>query len=148
MQHGKLKFSVAQLCPTLYSPVDCSLPGSSVHGISQAKILKRVAISYSRDLPNPEIEPAPLVSPVLAGIFFTTELPGKPEPMLVTFKFFVQLLHLSQLSQTQRELGPSSGSSFDSRKCHLIFYLDQQNFVSSVKLFALLSLMCSLQQHL
>ena len=67
MQHGKLKFSVAQLCPTLYSPVDCSLPGSSVHGISQAKILKRVAISYSRDLPNPEIEPTSL-APLLLQV--------------------------------------------------------------------------------
>ena len=30
---------VTKLCPTLCDPVDCSLPGSSVHGISQAKIL-------------------------------------------------------------------------------------------------------------
>ena len=37
--------SVAQLCPTLYNPLDCSPPGSSVHGISQARILEWVAIS-------------------------------------------------------------------------------------------------------
>ena len=39
--------SVAQSRPTLCNPVDCSPPGSSVHGILQAKILEWVAISYS-----------------------------------------------------------------------------------------------------
>ena len=39
---------VAQLCPTLCDPVDCSLPGFSVHEIFQARILEWVAISYSR----------------------------------------------------------------------------------------------------
>ena len=38
----------AQLRPTLCDPMNCSLPGSSVHGISQARILEWVAISYSR----------------------------------------------------------------------------------------------------
>ena len=39
---------VAQLCPTLWDPMDCSLPGSSVCRIFQARILERVAISSSR----------------------------------------------------------------------------------------------------
>ena len=39
---------VAQLCPTLCDPMDCSPPGSSVHGISQARILEWVAIPSSR----------------------------------------------------------------------------------------------------
>ena len=38
----------AQSCPTLWDPMDCSPQGSSVHGIIQARILERVAISYSR----------------------------------------------------------------------------------------------------
>ena len=38
---------VAQSCPTLCDPVDCSPPGSSVHGILQARILECVAISFS-----------------------------------------------------------------------------------------------------
>ena len=37
-----------QLCPTLCSPMDCSPPGSSLHGISQARILEWVAVSFSR----------------------------------------------------------------------------------------------------
>ena len=38
----------AQSCPPLWDPMDCSLPGSSVHGISQARILEWVAIAFSR----------------------------------------------------------------------------------------------------
>ena len=40
--------SVAQSCPTLFDPMDCSVLGSSVHGISQARILEWIAISFSR----------------------------------------------------------------------------------------------------
>ena len=47
---------IAQSCPTLCDPVDCSLPGSSDHGILQARILGWVAISFSRDLHNPRIK--------------------------------------------------------------------------------------------
>ena len=39
---------VAQLSPTLFDPMDCSLPGSSVHGILQARVLEWVAIVLSR----------------------------------------------------------------------------------------------------
>ena len=39
---------VAQSCPTLCDPKDCSPPGSSVHEIFQAKVLEWVAISFSR----------------------------------------------------------------------------------------------------
>ena len=46
--------SVAQLCLALYDHMDCSLPGSSVHGIFQARILEWIAISSFRDLPEPE----------------------------------------------------------------------------------------------
>ena len=48
---------VAQSWPTLCDPIDCSLPGSSVHGIFQAIVLEWIAISFSRDLPNPGLEP-------------------------------------------------------------------------------------------
>ena len=44
---------VAQLCPTLCDPMDCSLPGSSVHGILQARILEWFAISSSRGSSRP-----------------------------------------------------------------------------------------------
>ena len=44
---------VAQSCPTLCDPMDCSLPGSSVHKIFQARILEWVAISFSRGSSQP-----------------------------------------------------------------------------------------------
>ena len=46
----KMKAIVTLLCLTLYDPMDCSPPGSSVHGILQARILEWVATSYSRGL--------------------------------------------------------------------------------------------------
>ena len=55
--------------------IDCSPPGSSVHGISQARILPWVAFPSPGDLSNPGIEP---VSPALEDRFFTTEPLGKP----------------------------------------------------------------------
>ena len=45
--------SVAQLCPTLCDPMDCSPPSSPVHGIFQARILEWVAISFSRESSQP-----------------------------------------------------------------------------------------------
>ena len=47
----------AKSCPTLCDPMVCSLPGSSVHGIFQARVLEWIAISFSGDLPDPGIEP-------------------------------------------------------------------------------------------
>ena len=50
--------------------MDCSLPGSSVHGILQARILEWVAIPFSR--PDPRIKPTSLMSSAMADEFFTT----------------------------------------------------------------------------
>ena len=55
----------AQSCPTFCNPMDCSMPGSSVRGIVQARILEWVTISISRDLPDPGIEPVSPASPAL-----------------------------------------------------------------------------------
>ena len=81
---GLYSFNHACVCAqsylTLCSSMDCSPPGSSVHGIFQARILEWGAISYSRDLLVPGIEPTSLASPALASGFFTTVPPGKPPP--------------------------------------------------------------------
>ena len=80
---------VTQSCLTLCDPMDCTLPGSSVHGILQARKLEWVAISFST---SP-------VSPVWAGRFFTTAPPGSqylpgesglgPELLMPTWKLRV-----------------------------------------------------------
>ena len=48
-----VKVNVAQSFPTLYDPMDCSLPGSSVHGIFQVRILEQVTIFFSRRSSQP-----------------------------------------------------------------------------------------------
>ena len=63
------------LLSTSYDPMDCSLPGSLVYGISQARILEWVAISFSRGSSQPRNQTR--VS-CLAGRVFTTEPPRKP----------------------------------------------------------------------
>ena len=60
-----MKVLVAQSCPTLCHPMDCSLPGFSVHGILQARILEWRPCPPPGDLPDSR--PLPL-----AGGFFTT----------------------------------------------------------------------------
>ena len=69
---------VTQSCLTLYDPRDYSPPGPSVHGILQARILEWVAISFSRDLPNPGIEPG---SPALQTDALLSELLGTPRTL-------------------------------------------------------------------
>ena len=61
-----------QLCPTLCDPMDCSLPGSSVHGTLQARILEWIAMLSSRGSSWLRIEPISLTSPALVGRFFIT----------------------------------------------------------------------------
>ena len=57
-----------------WDPMDCSPPGSSVHGIFQARVLEWIAISFAGDLPNPGIEPR---SPALQADSLPTEPRGK-----------------------------------------------------------------------
>ena len=45
----KSEREVAQSCPTLHDPMDCSLPGPSIHGIFQARVLEWGAIAFSRN---------------------------------------------------------------------------------------------------
>ena len=70
---------VTQSYLTLCDPLDCSPSGFSVYGIFQARILKWVAISSSRDLPNPGIKPISSASPALQADSLPTEPPGKPQ---------------------------------------------------------------------
>ena len=60
-----------QSCATLCNPVDCSPPGSSVHGILQARYWSRGLCPPLVALPDPRVEPASLMSPALGGRLFT-----------------------------------------------------------------------------
>ena len=85
----KVKSEIAQSCPTLWDPMEYSLPGSSIHGIFQAIKLEWVAISFSRgDLPNLGIEPW---SPALQ----TDALLSEPLRKSLEREFPLPLLRLS-----------------------------------------------------
>ena len=74
-QVGCVKVLITQSCLTLCDPMDCSLPGSSVHGILQAEYCSGLLLPSPGDLPDPMIE---LGSLALAGGFFTVirDAPG------------------------------------------------------------------------
>ena len=72
----KVKVKVSQSCLTLCNPMDCSPPGSSIHGILKARILEWIAVLFSQDLPNPGIEPR---SPALQADSLPSEPPGMPK---------------------------------------------------------------------
>ena len=81
----------AQLCPTLCDPMNDSLPGSTLHGILQARILEWVAISFSRgQFPDPGIEPR---SPALQVDYLPSKPPGKPL-IKVIYLFIYWLIYL------------------------------------------------------
>ena len=67
-----------QACLILCNPMDCSPPGSSVHGIFQSRILGWVAMPSSRGSSQPRDRTCISYGFCIAGGFFTTEPPGKP----------------------------------------------------------------------
>ena len=74
----------AQLCPTL-GPTESSPPGTSVHGIFQARTLEWLPFPTPGDLLDSGIELESLKSPALAGRFFTSAPLGKPIPLRSTW---------------------------------------------------------------
>ena len=102
----KSESKVSQLCPALSDPMDCSLPGSSVHGIFQARVLEWGAIAFSEqycsgllfpspgDLPDPGIKP---VSPVWQADSSPLSHAGKPTKLsyiisIIIFAFLCKFL--------------------------------------------------------
>ena len=84
--HSKKKKNsdeVAQSCLTLCNPMDCSLPGSSIHGIFQAKILEWTAISFSRGSSQPRDRTQ---VPCIAGRRFTVWATREPLFLLCNLK--------------------------------------------------------------
>ena len=89
---------VIQSCPTLCNPMDCSLTGSSVHGILQARILERVAILFFRGSSWPRIWTQ--VS-YIAGRLFTIWATKEAQVMSVQQKYLC-LVHRRHPDQTQQ----------------------------------------------
>ena len=96
---GKMKMHWRGCCLVAVVSDSLSPLGSSVHGISHARLLEWVAISFSRGSSQTRIKAS---SPVLAGGFFATEPPGKP-----TLKRTVGKQHLKSCT-VWRYSGPSA----------------------------------------
>ena len=103
---------VTKSCLTLCDSMGCSLPGSSVHGISQAKILEWVAVSFSRYLPNSGTEsmsPAwqanslPL-SHLEKSMKYYSPLKGKKKDTLVSHATILMNLEDIMLSEIKRHI--------------------------------------------
>ena len=83
-----------QSCPTICDRRDCSPPGSSVHGVLQARIWSGLPCLPSGDLPNMGTEPASLASPALAGGFFTTSVTWESRWWAHKYILFFRSVHL------------------------------------------------------
>ena len=81
---------VAQSCPTLCDPMDCSLPGFSVHGIFQARIREWVVISFSRG--SSQLRDQTQVSPIAGRCFTLWTTREAPNEKLVANSFHNELL--------------------------------------------------------
>ena len=87
IKHTDTHTEVAQSCPTLGNPIDCSPPGSSVHGIFQAWILEWVAVSFSRGFswPRDRTRASRIVSRRFT-VWATREAHQKHRRVVVSFK--------------------------------------------------------------
>ena len=77
LHNVSVKVLVAQLCPTLCDPMDCSPPQSSVYGLFEQGYWREWPLLSPGDLPNPGIEPK---SPTLWADSLSSEPQGKPLP--------------------------------------------------------------------
>ena len=108
-----MKVKVAQSCPPLCDPMDCSLPESSVHGILQAKEnWSGLHFPSPGDLPYPGIKPG---SPALQADSFLCELQGSPRARKVMPKAYHRF-HLTDVG----EFLPSQGLKSSLRFLYLL----------------------------
>ena len=85
-------------------PMDCSPPGSSVHGMLQARILEWVAMPSSRGSSQPRDQTQSLTSPALAGMFSTTSVTWKVSHFCTHFKIRLFGFFVSEFQQNFKGL--------------------------------------------
>ena len=91
VKNKKKESEVTQLCPILFDPMGYSLPGSSVHGVFQARVQSVLPFPSPGDLPDPGIEPGP---PAWWADALPSEPPGKPQSIssfsteMLLFRFY------------------------------------------------------------
>ena len=135
-------FLVAQWCLTLCDPMDCSPLGTSYHGIFQARNWSGLPFPAPGEPSNSGIKP---MSPALAGRFFTTEPPGKPQLqfLLIIYPFTHSSIHLTSAKPCP---GNRMEDQLDKRLCIItIFAFTLENSVSPLLYFLPRPFLCSLK---
>ena len=108
-----LSCSVAKSCPTLCHPMDCSPPGSAVHGILQARILEWVAISFSRGSSHiPCISSVAQLCPILCDPM-DCSMPGFPVHHQLTELAQTHVHPVSDAIQSSHPLASLSSPAFN-----------------------------------
>ena len=79
----KSESEVAQLCPTLIDPIDCSLPGSSVHGIFQARVLEWGAIAFSMTNLDNVLKSRDITLPTSQSVVFVCQVKAMVFPVVL-----------------------------------------------------------------
>ena len=82
-----------QLCPTLCGPMYCSLPGSSVHGVIQGRILKWVCWALLQGIFSTQGSNHIICGSHIVGGLSTAEPPGKPHLIYILGKYFSTVSH-------------------------------------------------------
>ena len=114
--------SVVQSCLTFCSPMHCSPPHASAHGIFQHEYWSGLSLPTPGDLPNPQIETVSLESPALAGGFFTTSATGDALVLVAIYSGCCLLADAVEMSAPAYD-------SFDT----LWWFLDAEICISIVK---------------
>ena len=107
-------------------------PGSSIHGILQARILEWVAMSFYRGSARPRIEPMSFMSPALAGRFFTTSPTWEAQVMVETWKFTLKYIFLFQYF-AEFETFWTDASLLDTRNPSYIIFESNEWWLLSIK---------------
>ena len=118
-QMVKMKVLVTQMCLTLFNSMDFSLPGFSVHGFLQARILGWVAISFSRGSSQPRTEPRSLG---WQADSLPWEPPGKPRQVVVT-QSTAKLLGVMRSTQDTASLHTNAGDCYSGYVQRVAFLL-------------------------
>ena len=93
--------------------MDRNLPGSSLHDVLQARILEQVAMTSSKDIPDPGIEPTSLTSPASAGRFYAPlnfspislpQAPGNTITLIFSSPVFFYILHVKYYTHTHTHI--------------------------------------------
>ena len=148
LDEKKVKVSVTQFCPTVWQYMDCSSPGSSVHGILQARILEWVATSYSRgSSPNRRDRTQVLCFTGRFSTTWATAFTSNKNNLQMKSRRTLILGAVEETESYQRETHTSHGDSQLGGITKILFYSFPLCFILLMTCFTFLSFIHTLTNH-